>query len=194
MPRQKSLFRTIAEPIAISIALAALVRAAVHIYSIPSASMAPALEVGDQILVTRYFTPPERGHVVVFQSPMQPDELMVKRVVGVPGDRIDSRFGRVRIDGHTLPEPYVLRAAATGAIETQFVPRDCYYVLGDNRDESLDSRNWGVVPREHIVGRARLVLWSAPLREDVEEASASTRSRTPAPRVRPLSRVFKWID
>lgn len=195
MPRQKSLFRTLAEPIVIAIALAALVRAAVHIYSIPSASMAPALEVGDQILVTRYFTQPERGHVIVFQSPMHADELMVKRVVGLPGDLIDSRLGRVRIDGRTLPEPYVLRAAATGSIQTQFVPRDCYYVLGDNRDESLDSRNWGMVRRENIVGRARLVLWSAPLREDVEEASASTaRSRTPASHVRPVSRVFKWID
>lgn len=195
MPRQKSLFRTVAEPIAIAIALAALVRAAVHIYSIPSASMAPTLEVGDQILVTRYFAAPQRGDVVVFQSPMQPDELMVKRVIGLPGDVIDSRFGRVRIDGHTLPEPYVLRVAATGAIETQFVPRDSYFVLGDNRDESLDSRSWGVVPRENIVGRARLVLWSAPLREDVEEASASTaRSLAPSLRVRPVSRVFKWID
>ena len=121
--RPKSLLRTILEPLAVAIALAWLARAAVHIYSIPSRSMAPALEVGDQILVTRYVrSEPDRGHVIVFRSPADSGELMVKRVIGVPGDLIDSRLGRVRIAGHTLPEPYVLRAAASGAITVPTTP------------------------------------------------------------------------
>src|SRR5688500_9037772 len=144
MPRPKSLLRTILQPLAVAIVLAAAARAAVHIYSIPSLSMAPTLAAGDQILVTRYFrSTPERGHVIVFHSPVNADELMVKRVVALPGEQIDSRLGRVRIGGRTLPEPYLLHVAASGAIREQVVPADAYFVMGDNRESSLDSRVWG---------------------------------------------------
>jgi signal peptidase I len=191
MPRQKSLLRMILEPLALAVALAFLVRGALQLYSIPSASMAPTLEAGDQIVVTPYLRgEPDRGHVIVFQSP-QSGELLVKRIVAVPGDLVDSRLGRVRIGGHTLPERYVLREAAAGAIEAQVVPAQSYFVLGDNRDDSLDSRNWGYVPRERVVGRARLVLWSSsPLGEI---ASASTENGS-ARNSRGASRLFKWID
>ena len=196
MPRQKSLLRTIFEPLALAVVLAVLARAAVHIYSIPSPSMAPALEAGDQILVTRYIrSRPDRGHVIVFRSPYDADELMVKRVVAVPGDLIDSRLGRVRIGGHTLPEPYVRRAATTGAISTQVVPADSYFVLGDNREDSLDSRSWGVVPRASVVGRARLVLWSSPaLTAGTASARPAAQSSGEAPTGFPRARLFKWID
>jgi signal peptidase I len=193
MPRTKSLLRTILEPLGVAVALAAAARAAVHIYSIPSGSMAPTLTPGDQIVVTRYMrSTPERGHVIVFRSPAGSDDLIVKRVVGMPGDLVDSRLGRVRIGGHTLPEPYVLRTAATGAIDPQVIPADSYYVLGDNRDDSLDSRTWGVVPRAHVVGRARLVLWSSPHGLD---KSASAQSAHPATPLGPQgARLFKWIE
>ncbi len=193
MPRQKSWIRTILEPLAAAVALAFLVRAAVQIYSIPSASMAPTLFAGDQIVVTRYFRgEPDRGHVIVFESPAS-HELLVKRVIAVPGDLLDSRLGRVRIGEHTLPEPYVLREAATGAIPAQLVPQNSYFVLGDNRDDSIDSRSWGFVPRERIVGRVRLVLWSsAPLGEI---ASASEPAEASAVRARRTSRrIFKWVE
>jgi signal peptidase I len=193
MPRQKSLVRTVLEPLAVAVALAFLVRSALQLYSIPSASMAPTLEAGDQIVVTPYLRgEPDRGHVIVFQSP-QSGELLVKRIIAVPGDLVDSRLGRVRIGGHTLPEPYVLREAATGAISAQVVPARSYFVLGDNRDDSLDSRSWGYVPRERVVGRAQLVLWSsAPLGEIVSASASREDGRTP--RARAASRLFKWID
>lgn len=178
---------------AVAIALAAAARAAVHIYSIPSRSMAPALEPGDQIVVTRYFrSAPERGHVIVFRSTNGSDELMVKRVIGVPGDLVDSRLGRVRIGGHTVPEPYVLRAAASGAIEPQVIAGDSYYVLGDNREDSLDSRTWGAVPLTHVVGRARMVLWSST--HDLDD-HVSAQTTQPAEPFHPgRARLFKWID
>jgi signal peptidase I len=129
----------------------------------------------------------------VFQSPLAPDELMVKRVIATPGDLVDARLGRVRIGGHTLAEPYVLRQAATGAIESQLVPPGCYYVLGDNRDDSLDSRSWGVVPREHIVGRARLVLWSSS--PGAAEPVAATPRQQASHRFVPRPhRLFKWVE
>lgn len=192
--RQKSLFRTIAEPLAVAIALGLIVRAAVHIYAIPSESMAPTLATGDQIVVTRYFRSlPKRGDVIVFESPLVPGELMVKRVIATPGDLIDSRLGRVRLSGYTLSEPYVLRTGATGSVPAQLVPAESYFVMGDNREDSSDSRSWGVVPREHIVGRARLVLWSSS--STVGEAARAAAKRDQSPR-RPHSRggLFKWIE
>jgi signal peptidase I len=194
MPRSRSLVRTVLQPLAIAIALAGVARAAIHIYSIPSLSMAPELEAGDQILVTRYFrSAPERGHVIVFRSPVNEDELMVKRVVALPGEQIDSRLGRVRINGRTLPEPYVLRVATAGAIQEQTVPQDAYFVMGDNRESSLDSRVWGVVPRAHVVGRAQVVLWSTP-HSLGGEAHAGGGAAVPA-EVRPRrARLFKRID
>ena len=192
--RPKSLFRTITEPLAVAVALGLLVRSAVHIYAIPSDSMAPTLQTGDQIVVTRYLrATPQRGDVIVFESLTAPDELMVKRVIGVPGDLIDSRLGRVRISGYTLPEPYVLRQAATGAVEAQVVGAESYFVMGDNRDDSSDSRSWGAVPRSRIVGRARMVLWSSPS-SDRETARAAESHPSGARRVRSRSGLFKWID
>jgi signal peptidase I len=189
MRHHKPLYRTILEPIAAAVVLAVLVRAAVHIYSIPSRSMAPTLEPGDQILVTRYLNgAPQRGHVVVFEGR---NELLVKRVIAVPGDLVDSRLGRVRIGGYTLAEPYLLKPATSGAIDAQLVPADSYFVLGDNRDDSIDSRNWGVVPRERIVGRARMVLWSSASSREVVHAT----EETPEPATsRRRGGLFKWID
>ena len=191
--KSRSVVRTIAQPFAVALALGLLARGAVHIYSIPTASMVPTLEVGDQIVVTRYFGGrPERGHVVVFRSP-ETGEVLVKRVVGLPGDLIDSRLGRVRVGGYTLPEPYLASAADSGAVDSQIVPADTYFVLGDNRADSLDSRNWGAVHRSRIVGRARLILWSAPV-----DGGDTARASTPSPDIHAKSRaqgrrLFKWL-
>ena len=191
---QKSLFRTIAEPLAVALALGLIVRGAVHIYAIPSESMAPTLTTGDQIVVTRYFrSAPQRGDVIVFASPAAPDELMVKRVIATPGDLIDSRLGRVRISGYTLPEPYVLRVGTSGAVEAQIVPADSYFVMGDNREDSSDSRSWGVVPRSRVVGRARLVLWSSSSAVGASAQAAAKRD-VPIARTRPRGGLFKWIE
>jgi len=161
--------------------------------------MAPTLEVGDQILVTRYVrSEPDRGDVVVFHSPADASELMVKRVIGVPGDLVDSRLGRVRIGGHTFPESYVLRPAASGAIEAQVIPARSYYVMGDNRGDSIDSRSWGVVPRAAIVGRARMVLWSSAPGSSSNavdgEAHAGDGREDAGVRPSASARLFKCIE
>ena len=131
--------RLILQPLAIALTLAFAARAAVRIYAIPSASMAPTLQVGDRIIVTPYRTDaPARGDVVVFRAPIASNELMVKRIAGTPGDAIEAGAGRIVI-----------------------VPAGCYFVVGDNRQDSFDSRHWGPLPRDLIVGRARIVLWSS---------------------------------
>jgi signal peptidase I len=164
-------FRMIVQPIAIAFVLALLVRSAVRIYSIPSGSMEPTLEIGDHIAVTPYrFAEPQRGDVIVFRSPLKTDELMVKRIAGVAGDLVEGNQGKL------------------------IVPRDCFFVLGDNRANSLDSRQWGVLSRNLIVGRARLVIWSsgAGRMEPRANAASQWRSALPSSSLR-IERLFKPI-
>ncbi|HEV8661389.1 MAG TPA: signal peptidase I [Thermoanaerobaculia bacterium] len=194
MPRQKSVVRLVSEPLLIAVLLAAGVRAAVSIYSIPSASMLPSLEIGDHILVTPYrWSSPARGDVVVFRAPSDGSQLMVKRVIGLPGDLIDCRAGRVRIGEHTIPEPYLLKQAASGAISAQVVPPDSFFVMGDNREDSLDSRRWGTLSRDLVIGRVRVVLWSSAGGDHPAEASTMSRQNRRTSTVR-LSRIFKCVE
>lgn len=177
----KSLARVLFQPLLIAVGLAAVTRLLLQLYVIPSSSMTPTLLPGDRVVATRYWfgRSPTAGDVVVFRSPAD-GSLLVKRVVAVPGDFVDSRGGRLRVGGYTLPEPYVAAAAATGSIQPQVIPQGRYFVLGDNRAEAVDSRAWGPVPGELIVGRARCVLWH---RRTPSGAAGEPRS----------FRVFKWV-
>lgn len=185
------------EPIALAIALALIVRSAFfRIYAIPSESMAPTLEVGDHILVTPYRDlEPARGDVVVFHAPDGSDELLVKRIVGTPGDLIEARAGRVLIGGHAITEPYLRAQAASGAIPPQIVPGDCYFVMGDNRANSFDSRSWGVLPRTLVAGRVRMVLWSSGDGTSQPAARAHTRTDSLLPPHAPahFDRLFRPV-
>jgi signal peptidase I len=200
MKLQKSTVRLVVEPIAIAIVLAMVARSTFRMYTIPSASMSPTLQIGDHIVVMPYRSPfladrPERGDVIVFRSPLDPDELLVKRVVAVPGDLVDSRGGRVRIGERTLAEPYVTNPAASGAISAQIIPGESYFVMGDNRGNSFDSRNWGTLPRDLVVGRVRMILWSSGDGSSGPSAHASTVLHpilAPAGALR-LDRLFRGI-
>jgi signal peptidase I len=192
--------KTLLRPLLIAIACALVVRGAFfRVYGIPSASMAPTLQPGDQIVVTPYRAPfarePKRGDVVVFRSPFRRDELLIKRIIATPGDLVASDAGRVTVGGHALAEPYVQRAAASGVIAPQIVPAGCYFVAGDNRENSWDSRSWGVLPRELISGRARLVLWSWGGGSSAPQANAAPVSAPGARAARPrLQRLLERIE
>lgn len=163
--------RLIAQPIVIALLLALAARSAVRIYAIPSASMEPTLQVGDRIAVTPYRAgTPQRGDVIVFRSPLNPDELMVKRIAGIAGDLVEGNQGKL------------------------IVPRDCYFVLGDNQANSFDSRQWGVLSRNLVVGRARLVLWSAGSSTSARRANAASPAPTALPsHTMRIDRIFKLI-
>jgi signal peptidase I len=189
-------FRTVAQPLLVAIALALGVRSAIRIYSIPTASMTPTLQVGDHIVVTPYHgATPERGDVVVFRSPSSHSDLLVKRIVAIPGDLVETHAGRLFVGGHAAAEPYVLAPATTGTIASQVVPVECFFVLGDNRANSFDSRQWGVLPGEFLIGRARLVLWSSGTGTLPPQANAEVVNRR---NVRThslhLDRLFKPIQ
>ena len=194
------MIKTLLRPLIIAIACALVVRSAFfRVYAIPSSSMAPTLQPGDSIVVTPYRTPfarvPKRGDVVVFRSPLGRDELLIKRIIATPGDLLASDAGNVTLGGHRLTEPYVLRAAATGAIAPQIVPSGCYFVAGDNRENSWDSRSWGVLPSELVVGRARLVLWSWGDGSSEPQANAAPISAPGGRGAHPrLARLLKRIE
>ena len=195
--RSKSAVRVVAEPLLIAIALAFAVRATARIYSIPSSSMSPTLAAGDHILVTTYRgDEPARGDVVVFNAP-NGSGLAVKRVIGVPGDLIQSRSGKVVIGGHTFAEPYVRSRAQSGQIAPQLVPAGHLFVMGDNREDSFDSRHWGPLPAARVVGRARMILWSSAIKDaSLANAAHATSVMDEVGRAGSArrGRVFKWIE
>jgi signal peptidase I len=193
MSGRKSLVRIIFEPILVACVLALAVRAVARIYSVPSASMAPTLRPGDHIVVTRYLSDrPGRGDVVVFHHPTG-SELTVKRVVGLPGDLVESQEGRVRVSGRVLDEPYAINDGSI-RILPQIVPANHLFVLGDNRRDSYDSRHWGPLPDGLVVGRARLVLWSSSSSRPGEVVRADAVSNRPVESSEPPARIFKWIE
>ena len=176
--------------VAVALGLALLIQAfLVKPFRIPSESMEPTLDVGQRVLVDRVsyrFSNPDRGDIVVFKPPAgadsgtcgaankPPDEAcprptsthsgtnFIKRVVGVPGDRLKVLKGRVYINGHLEREPFIRPSTTCGICNlprTITIPRGYFFMMGDNRGESADSREWGPVPKKWIIGHAFFTYW-----------------------------------
>ncbi|MCK4257541.1 MAG: signal peptidase I [Halanaerobiales bacterium] len=133
----------------------------IQAFFIHSGSMWPTLEVRDRILVNKFiyqFKDPEKNDIIVFKYPLEPRRKFIKRVIGLSGDRMQIINGQVYVNDEPLKENYLLTRGYSnyGPI---VVPEDNYFVLGDNRNNSEDSRFWGFVPNENIIGQAILVFW-----------------------------------
>jgi signal peptidase I len=127
-------------------------------------SMVPTFKDGEFIIVEKIsyrFVDPQRGDIIVFHYPRNPEEEYIKRVIGLPGDHIQVDSGVVYVNGVALEEPYISDQPSYEA--ELVVPDGELYVLGDNRNNSSDSHNWGTVPMEYLVGKAIFVYW--PLNE-----------------------------
>jgi len=126
-------------------------------------SMQPWLADQERIFVNKFvyhFAPIARGDIVVFRYPRDPAKSFIKRVVGLPGDTVEIRAGRVYVNGLELVEDYVVgHAGGSDYYPPVVVPPDHYYVLGDDRQNSNDSRTWGPVPRRYIYGKAVFAYW-----------------------------------
>ena len=123
--------------------------------------MQPHLYTGERVLANKLayqIGTPRRGEIVIFHYPKDPQEIYVKRVIGLPGETIAIRGGGVLINGKPLPEPYKTYAAH-GDMAPQVVGRGTYFMMGDNRDVSDDSRYWGDLPRSDIIGQAVACYW-----------------------------------
>jgi len=135
---------------------------------IPTGSMKPNLEIKDRIIAYKLFFELEnvdRGDIIVFKFPLNPKENFVKRAIGLPDDEVAIRDKKVYINGERLSEPYVVHADSAKGVPVRdeygpiTVPADSLFMLGDNRDFSDDSRFWGFVPAENIIGQAFLLYW-----------------------------------
>lgn len=131
---------------------------------IPSGSMLPTIQVGDRVMVNKFiyhFKEPEHGDIVVFEPPAiinQKDDY-IKRIIGLPGDRIEVKDGKVWVNGEALEEPYIAENPnyEYGPVE---VPEHALFVMGDNRNMSYDSHLWnGWLTEDHIKGKAFLIYW-----------------------------------
>src|ERR1700694_4870557 len=163
------LVREVIETIVLTVLMFLVIRFAVQNFNVEGTSMEPRLHNGELILVDKWtylFHPPQRGDVIVFVAPPDPAQDYVKRIIGLPGDKITINGITVIVDGVTLNETYVAQINQgnnSGAtIQNTLVPPNMYFVLGDDRGRSSDSRYWGFVPRQNIIGRAALVYWPLP--------------------------------
>jgi signal peptidase I len=151
--------------VALLVPLALGVRAYVaEPFAIPAESMAPTLRPGDHVLVEKLsyrFGAPHRGDLAVFRSP-DGGSLAVKRIVALGGDRVAIEDGVLAVDGHLQRERYVdYRSVDSVYFGPVVVPRGDVFVLGDNRADSHDSRDYGAVPRRSLIGRVVATLWPA---------------------------------
>ncbi len=183
MTIHKSKVREYTEAIVLAIILALFIRAfIIQAFKIPSGSMIPTLLVGDHILVNKFiygikipfvdkklfaFKEPQRGDVIVFIYPLDPTKDFIKRVVGLPGDSIVLKEDEVYINGEQYEDPHAFysnqnpaRGAGWKYAGPIVVPEDSLFVLGDNRDNSKDSRYWGFVPLKSVLGKAFIIYWS----------------------------------
>ncbi len=153
--------------VGLALSVALLVRATVvQTFYIPTVSMVPTLKVDDRLLVDKVTLETReirRGDIIVFTRPASFTDKtikdLIKRVIGVPGDTVEGHDGAVWINGKQLPERYLRPTVKTSDFAPVRVGVDNYFVMGDNRAESYDSRFWGTVEREQVVGRALVRIW-----------------------------------
>ncbi|GHO87800.1 hypothetical protein KSZ_58060 [Dictyobacter formicarum] len=163
--KQHRLIREIIETVILTILMFVIINLAVQNYDVDGPSMEPSLHNKERIMVDKvsyHLHNPARGDVVVFVAPPDPSLNYVKRIIGIPGDVITIQGTTVKINNTALQETYVdpsYQGNPYQPIINRVVPKDQYFVMGDDRKNSSDSRLWGFVPRQNIIGRAALVYW-----------------------------------
>ncbi len=184
IPR-KSCIRENIEAILVAILLALLIRTFfVQAFKIPSGSMKQTLQIGDHILVNKFiygiripflrsaivaFKKPKRGDIIVFKYPVDPDKDFIKRVIGLAGDRVEGRDKKIYVNNKPIDDDFSIRTdphinprglTARDNFGPITVPDNALFVMGDNRDQSLDSRFWGFVDLKVVSGKAFMIYWS----------------------------------
>ena len=180
-PRWHKLLKEYIEALILALILALIIRAfVIQAFKIPSGSMKDTLLIGDHLLVSKfiygihipfsdYVIPikdPLHGDIIVFEYPEEPEKDFIKRIIGMPGDTIEIRNKEVYRNNEKIVEPYVRHTDPTFVegprdnLPAFVVPENSYFVMGDNRDESYDSRWWKFVRRNQIRGKAWRIYWS----------------------------------
>jgi signal peptidase I len=180
-----SIAREFLEAIVLAMVVFLVIQTSIQNFKVEGSSMQPTLEGGQYLLVNKLVYlrmdqdrlsrmmpfwsvtsgeqsfavhPPRRGEVIVFHFPRDPSRDFVKRVIGVPGDTVEIRNGMVMVNGQVLDEPY-LTSLDNSSMSRVTIGEGEYFVLGDNRRGSNDSRNWGTVPEVNILGKVWIIYW-----------------------------------
>ena len=159
-----------ASSILVALVLTLIIRTfVVQAFKIPSGSMRPTLLEGDKLFVNKFvyrFRPPQRGDIIVFKYPVDPKKDFIKRLVGLPGEEVEIRDGKIFVNGQVLTDPnsfgkfyYYNHDPYGGPQDKIHVPENAYYALGDNSANSQDSRFWGFVPAKNLLGKAIFRWW-----------------------------------
>lgn len=169
--RSNSTFaRELIETIVLTAIVFLVVNVTARPYTVDGPSMQPGLYTGDRVVVNMLaydFGAPQHGDVIVFHPPSDPGTVYVKRVIGVPGDHISITPDAVIVNGHKLNEPYISMIDPNAPENASVFPNitlgaNQYFVMGDDRQDSIDSRIFGYVPRANIIGKAEFVFWPLP--------------------------------
>jgi len=156
------ILREVGITILIAVAVFALLRLTVQSYTVVMSSMEPNFHDGDCIMVnkTSYRSSgPQRGDIIIFDPPFASLHPFIKRVIGLPGDIVEIKDGKVSINGTALKEDEYIMAPPDYAMPATEIPEGEYFVLGDNRNSSNDSHNGWIVPRDNIIGKAWFTYW-----------------------------------
>lgn len=160
--KRTHLIREVIETIALTLIVFLVIRFAAQSFRVDGDSMNPGLHTDEFVLVDKasyLFQAPQRGDVIVFHYPVDPHRDFIKRVIGLPGDIINVTSTSVIVDGRTLQEPYISDPYNFGSDDTWKLGPNQFFVMGDNRPNSLDSRTWGPLDRSYIIGKAVVVYW-----------------------------------
>ncbi|MBA2679305.1 MAG: signal peptidase I [Ktedonobacteraceae bacterium] len=159
--KRSHLARDIIETLALVLLLFLVIHFAIQNYHVQNISMQPTLNDTEFVLVNKMaylFHAPERGDIIVFHAPPNTAQDFIKRIIGIPGDTVTVDSSHVWVNGVLLKEPYISSSFSPIA-NTWKMGKDQYFVMGDNRPASDDSRSWGLVPKSFIVGKAVMVYW-----------------------------------
>jgi len=166
--KKKPFWRDALEVLLLALILAFVMRTfVIENFWVPSRSMVPTIQVNDRVLVTKFsylFSEPERGDIVVFEPPKaanakEGEKYYIKRLIALPNETVEYRAGILYIDGMAIEEPYLDVEEFTDDFGPYVVPEGCYFFCGDNRDNSYDSRAWGSVEEDALVGKGQLIWW-----------------------------------
>jgi signal peptidase I len=159
--KSSHLAREIVETLALTLIIFLVIHFTIQNYQVDGTSMESSLHNNEYVLVNKQaylFQQPQRGDVIVFVFPQDTTKDLIKRVIGLPGDTIVTTNSTVQVDGVVLNEPYV-KVPFNLEGRKWVVPADNYFVMGDNRQFSDDSRYWGFLPKSYIIGKAVMVYW-----------------------------------
>jgi len=156
----RSLLREVLETILLTVILFLVINATTGRFQVRGSSMEPTLHDGQYLMISKlayWIRPPARGDIIVFHPPNNPADDYIKRIIGLPGEKVETRDGVVWVDGVVLEELYIVNPPFYSS--SWSLGDGEYFVLGDNRSNSSDSHSWGALPQENVVGKAWLCYW-----------------------------------